>query len=259
MDASNEALWSMVKSLQEFFTYQLRAAAMPSSILQSVPDKSVLLSTKFMCAHDTFSDSGVQVTPHLVADCMEFSKQIADIIAKHKMQDNQEPPYELIARNAEKTAQKAEKKLAKAKKAFEAAAKKVKAMTDKAAKSDAKAPAKAKKNKALVKAQKTADKAKIAFDKLSKAAAEASKEAIAASKNAALVLRIHTDILQKWQGVIAKMKPAAACVGDAIALPACTESCQLHLTPCAKGKGSKGQCTYAIRDLNASSLTAYYT
>ena len=89
------------------------------------------------------------------------------------------------------------------------------------------------------------------------AAAEASKEAIAASKNAALVLRIHTDIIQKWQGVIAKMKPAAACVGDAIALPACTASCQLHLTPCAKGKGSKGQCTYAIRDLNASSLTAY--
>ena len=90
----------MVKSLQEFFTNQLRAAAMPSSILQSVPDKSVLLSTTFMCAHDTFSDSGVQVTPHLVADCMEFSKQIADIIVKHKMQDNQEPPYELIARNA---------------------------------------------------------------------------------------------------------------------------------------------------------------
>jgi len=248
----------MVKSLQEFFTYQLRAVAMPSKIFESVPDKSVLLSTKFMCAHDTFSDGGVQVTPHLVADCMELSKQIADIIAKHKMQDNKEQPYELIARNAEKTAQKAEKKLAKAKKAFEVAAKKVKAMTDKAAKSDPKAPAKAKKNKALVKAQKTVDKAKIAFDKLSKAAAEASKEAIAASKQAALVLRIHTDIMQKWQGVIAKMKPAAVCVGDAIALPACTESCRLHLTPCAKGKGSKGQCTYAIRDLNASRLTVYY-
>ena len=208
---------------------------MPPNILQSVPDKSVLLSTTFMCAHDTFSDSGVQVTPHLVADCMEFSKQIADIIAKHKMQDSTEQPYELIARNAEKTAQKAEKKLAKAKKAFEVAAKKLKAMTDKAAKPDAKAPAKAKKNNALVKAKKTADKTKIAFDKLSKAAAEAWKKAEA-------VIGIQLDIVEWWKHAIAKMKPAAVCVGEDVAVPTCTESCELYLAQCAKCKGSKCQC-----------------
>ena len=127
----------MVKSLEEFFTSHFRAVAMPPNILQSLQDQSVLLSTMLMCADDTFSDNGVPVTPHLVADCTEISKQLADIIAKHKMQDNEEQrTYEQIARNAEKAAQKAEKKLAKAKKAAAAAAKKVKA------KSKANAPAK---------------------------------------------------------------------------------------------------------------------
>ena len=121
----------MVKSLEEFFTHQLRAVAMPLNILQSVPDKSVLLSTTFMCAHDSFSDSGVQVTPHLVTDCTEVSKQMADILVKHKMQDNEKQSYELIARNAEKAAQKAGKKLAKAKKVVAAATKKVKAINEK--------------------------------------------------------------------------------------------------------------------------------
>ena len=239
VDTSNEALWSMVKSLQEFFTRQLRAVAMPSNILKSVPDESVLLSTTFMCAHDSFSDRGLQVTPHLVADCTEVSKQMADIIVKYKMQDNEKQPYENIVRNAEKAAQKAGKKLSQAKKVVAAMAKKVKAINDKTVKSGANTPAKLKQNKSLVKAQKAVDNAQIEFDKLSKAAVEASKKS-------AVVFDMQSDIIQKWQGVITKMKPTGLCVGDALTLPACTESCKLHLAPCVKGKGSKGQCAYAI-------------
>ena len=99
----------MVKSLREFFTRQLRAVAMPPNILESVRDKSILVSIAFMCAHDTLSDSGVLVTSHLVADCTELSMQIAEIISKHEMQGDEERPYLLIALNAEKKAQKAEK------------------------------------------------------------------------------------------------------------------------------------------------------
>ena len=221
----------MVKILWEFFTHQLRAVAMPSNILQSVPDKSVLLSTTFMCSHDTFSDSGVQVTPHLVADCTEISKQLADIIAKHNMQDNEtQQPYDLIARNAEKAAQKAGKKLAKAKKAAAAAAKKVKA------KSNANAPAKTKQTKLLAKAQKAVVDAKAAFDKASKAATEACRKI-------SVVSSIQSDIIKRWQGAIAKMKPAAVCVGDAIVIPTCMERCQLHLAPSSKSTSAKGKCT----------------
>ena len=231
VDTSNKALWSMVKILQEFFTHQLRAVGMASSILQSVPDKSVLLSTTFMCAHDTFNDSGVQVTPHLVADCTEISKQLADIIAKHNAQDNEEQqPYELIARNAEKAAQKAEKKLTKAKKAVAAAAKKVKA------KSNANAPAKTKQNKLLAKAQKAVVDAQAAFDK-------ANKDASEASKKAKVVSGIQSNIIKRWQGGIAKMKPAGVGVGDAIVIPTCMERCQLHLAPSSKSTSAKGTCT----------------
>ena len=244
VDSSNKALWSIVTILREFFTRQLHVTGMPSNILQSVPDKSVLLATTFMCAHDTFSDSGVQLSPHLVADCTDVSKQLADVIAKHTMQDNEEHrPYELSALNAEKAAQKAAKRLAKAKKAVVAAAKKVKLINEKIVKSGSNAPAKAKQTKLLVKAQKADDDAKISFKKASKAAAEASKKAVDASRKAAVVLNIQSDIIQRWQNAIANMKPAALCTGDDIAFPACTESCQLYLAPCAKGKGSKSKCT----------------
>ena len=179
------------------------------------------------------------MTPHLVADCTEISKQMADIIVKHKLQDNEKQTYENIVRNAEKAAQKAGKKLAKAKKVAAATAKKVKAINDKTVKSGANTPAKSKQNKSLVKAQKAVDNAQIEFDKLGKAVVEASKKS-------AMVFDIQSDIIQKWQGVITKMKPAGLCVGNALTLPACTESCELHLAPFDKGKGSKGPCTYAI-------------
>ena len=201
-----------------------------------MPDKSVLLSTTFECAHDAFSEGGVRMAPHLLADCTDVSKQMADIIAKYKMQDNEQRSYELTARNAEKTAQKAGKKLQKAKKAVAAAAKKLAAMTSK---SDAKEALNAKQNKSLVKAQKVAADAQVAFDK-------ASKAANAASKKATLMFNIQSDIIRRWQHAIVNMKPAALCTDDDVALPACTESCQLFLAPCSKCKDSKCRCTFAM-------------
>ena len=201
---------------------------MPTNVFQSMPDKSVLLSTTFECAHDAFSEGGVRMAPHLLADCTDVSKQMADVIAKYRMQDNEQRSYEFTALNAEKTAQKAGKKLEKA-------AKKLAAMTSK---SDAKG-LNAKQNKLLVKAQKVAADAQVAFDKASKAAK-------AASKKATLMFNIQSDIIRRWQHVIVNMKPAALCTDDDVALPACTESCQLFLAPCSKCKGSKCRCTFAM-------------
>ena len=240
VDTSNEKLWTMVKTLQEFFTRQLRAVAMPSDVLQSVPDKSVLMSITFVCAHDTLVTSAVQVTPHLIADCTEASKQLADVIAKYNRKDKQEQSYELIARNAEKAAKKAEKKLVKAEKVFAEAAKKLEKEKSNSKTKKLLGLGSAKAKKLLAKAQKAADKALAARDKLSKEAAEAFKKYDAASKLAEMALSIQSTIIQKWQGLIAKMKPGTFCVDDATASPACMESCQLHLAP------AKGQCTFAI-------------
>ena len=111
VDPSNKVLWSIATTLQEFFAHLLRAVAMPSNILQSLPDESMLQSVIFKCAHGPFNDSGTRRAPHLVADFTDVSKEMADIIAKHRMQDNEKQPYEL-------TAQKAKEKLAKADKAL---------------------------------------------------------------------------------------------------------------------------------------------
>ena len=208
----------------------MRVVAMPANVFQSMPDKSVLLSTTFECAHDAFSEGGVRMAPHLIADFTDVSKQMADIIAKCRMQDNEQRLYELTARNAEKLAQKAGKKLEKATKAVDVATKKLQAASSKS---------NAKQNKLLAKAQKAAANAQVAFDK-------ASKAADAASKKVALVFNIQSDIIQRWQHVIVNMKPAALCTGDDVALPACTESCQLFLAPCSKCKDSKCRCTFAL-------------
>ena len=201
-----------------------------------MPDKSILLSTTFECAHDAFTEGGVRMAPHLIADCTDASKQMADVIAKYRMQDNEQRSYELTAKNAEKTAQKAGKKVEKAKKAVAAAAKKLAAITSKPG---AKQAITAKQNKLLAKAQKVAADAQVAFNK-------ASKAANAASKKATLMFNIQSDIIQRWQHAIVNMKPAALCTGDDVALPACTESCQLFLAPCSKCKDSKCRCTFAM-------------
>ena len=212
---------------------------MPSNIFQSAADKTVLQSPAFMCAHDAFSDGGDRMAPHLVADFTDLSKQIADRIAKYKMQDNEEKPYELIARNADKTAEKAAKKVVKAKKAVAAAAKRLKkTATAKTVKSDAKA----KPNKSLVKAQKDANDAQVRLNKASKEAAELSQKAVQAWKTAEQVFVIQSDIMQLWENAIAKMKPSVDCVGDDVEFPTCTQSCKLYFAQCTKCKGSKCQC-----------------
>ena len=182
-----------------------------------------------MCAHDAFNGSGVRLAPHLVADFTDLSKEIADIIAKYRNQDKEERQrYELVYR-------KAKTKVVRAKKAVAAADKKLKAATAKAVKSGSNAPAKAKQNKSLVKAQKVFVDAQAALAKASKAAAEAWKKAEA-------VIGIQLDIVERWKHAIAKMKPAAVCVGEDVPVPTCTESCELYLAQCAKCKGSKCQC-----------------
>merc|ERR1711907_414600 len=159
-------------------------------------------------------------------------------IAKYKMQDNEEKPYELIARNADKAAEKAAKKVVKAKKAVAAAAKRLKTATAKTEKSDAKA----KPNKLLVKAQKTANDAQIRLNKASMEEAELSQKAVQAWKTAEQVFVIQSDIIQLWENAIAKMKPSVDCVGDDVEFPTCTQSCKLYFAQCTKCKASKCQC-----------------
>lgn len=239
VDASNKALWKIITTLQEEFTTLFRAA-ITSNILQSVPRKSVLLPTTFKCAHDAFSDSGVRMAPHLIADYTAASKQIADIIAKNRMQDTEDRSYELIARNAEKTAQRAKKKWDKAEKTVAVASKKIQATAATKMGPGAKVSAgNAKQKKLFAKAQKAAADAKAAFNQASKTAADASNKAVVA-------LNIQLDIVQRWQGVIAKMKPAASCTRNDVAFPTHTDNCQLYLAPCAKCKDSKCKCMYAM-------------
>ena len=78
--------------------------------------------------------------------------------------------------------------------------------------------------------------AQAAFDK-------ANKDASEASKKAKVVSGIQSDIIKRWQGGIAKMKPAGVGVGDAIVMPTCMERCQLHLAPSSKSESAKGTCT----------------
>ena len=242
VESSNKPLRSIVIILEDFFTRRLRAVAMPSNILQSIPEKTVLLSPMFMCAHDAFSDSGTRLAPQLVADFTDISNQMADIILKYRTGDKEEQSYEFIARNADKTAEKAAKKVVKAEKALAVAAKKFKAATAKAVKSGSSAPAKAKQNKSLVKAQKVVDDAQTALDKASKLAAEASQKAVQACQKAETVRGIQLEIVQRWKSAIAKMKPAAVCVGEDVIIPTCTERCELYLAQCTKCKGSKCRC-----------------
>ena len=242
VESSNKPLWDIEKTLQEFFTQRLREVAIPSSIPQSIIDKAVLQSPAFMCAHDAFSDGGVRMAPHLVADFTDLSKQIADVIAKYTMRDDEEMPYELIAVNADKASQKAAKKVVKAKKALAAADKKLKAATAKTMKSDASKGAKTKPNKQIVKAQKAVDAAQARLNESSKEAAELSQKTLQAWKKVKKVLVIQSDIIQSWENAIAKMKPSAKCVGDDEELPTCIQGCRLYVAPCTKCKGSQCQC-----------------
>ena len=115
--------------------------------------------------------------------------------------------------------------MAKAKKAAAAAAKKVKAKANAT-----------KQNKLLAKAQKAVVAAQAAFDMANKAATEASRKA-------KVVSGIQSDIIKRWQCVIAKMKPAGVGVGDAIVIATCMERCQLHLAPSSKSASAKGKFT----------------
>ena len=240
---SNKPLWDMVQTLREFFTPKLREVAMPLSMLQSVAHKIVLQSPAFMCAHDAFSDGGVRMTPHLVSDFTEVSKELADIIAKRRLQEKQDQTYELIFRNANKAADRAANKVVKAKKAVEAAAKKLDAATAKKVKSDAKANAKVKLDKSLMKGQKSANDAQAKLDKANKEAADLSQKAAQAWKKVEQVLVIQSDIIELWKNAIAKMKPSSKCVGDDVAFPGCIQSCNLYFAECTKCKvGSKCQC-----------------
>ena len=243
VESSNKPLWDIAKILQDFFTQRLGEVAMPSNIFQSAAGKTVLQSPAFMCAHDAFSDGGDRMAPHLVADFTDLSKQIADIIAKNRMQDNEKQPYELIARNADKAAEKAAKKVVKAKKAVAAAAKRLKTATAKTVKSDTNTCAKAKPNKSLVKAQKVANDAQVGLNKANKEAADLSQKAAQAWKKVEKVFVIQSDIIQLWENAIAKMKPSVQCVGDDVEFPTCTQSCKLYFAQCTKCKvDSKCKC-----------------
>ena len=230
VDPSNKVLWSLVATLHKFFAHLLRKVAMPPNMLQTPSDERILHSLcVFKCAHDPFNDSGVQKAPHLLANFTEAIKKMADVIAKHKMQDSEKQQYELIA-------QEAKNQLVKAEKAFATASNKVKAVIDKTVKCDEKETVKELRSKLLADAQKAAADAKLALNETSKAAAEASTKA-------AMVLDIQADITQRLQDAMTQMKQVASSVDDNEAFPACIASCEIYLAPCAGLKAADSTCT----------------
>ena len=236
VEPNNKVLWPLVTTLQNFFAHLLRKMAMPSNILQKcLSDEKILHSLCiFKCAHDTFHDSGARRAPHLVANFTEAIKQMAGVVAKHRMQDSEKQEYELIT-------QSSKKQLITAEKAFATASNKIKTVVDKAVECNEKEAVKKKRSKLLVDAQNMAADAKLALNETNKVAAEASKKA-------AMVLDIQTDIIQQLKDTITQMKQAPLFVGDET-LPACIESCEIYLEPWAAGqKSSNSTCTDIQRE-----------
>ena len=183
------------------------------------------------CAHDPLLDpsTGKTMAPHLITDCTDLCKHLADAIAKTEFQDTERELYVVTAAKATEVAKKARKILEKYVKVVAKAQKKSKSAAAKAAKANSKAAAKAKKAvektaKSLANAQKSLQEAKLEV-------VRAEKADTTAAQKAAKAIRNQKDIVQAWRAVFGTSKVCHKNV----------ESCKLYLVPC-KREGSDCQC-----------------
>ena len=169
------------------------------------------------------------MAPHLITDCTDLCKHLADAIAKTELQDVDRELYVVTAAKATEGAKKARKILDKYVKAVAKAQTKCKAAAAKAAKTNVKAVAKAKKAvektaKSLANAQKSLQEAKLEV-------ARAEKADTAAAQKAAKVIRNQKDIFQAWRAVFGTSKVCLKSV----------DKCELYFVPCER-EGSDCQC-----------------
>jgi len=130
LDTENKELRRVAKGIVEFFTEFLCNAAGLTCAPSSIPPGRVV-----KCAHDVIADPSTneKLAPHLVIDCVELCKPVADIAAKEGLGDSGLDPYDETAANARETVKATEKQLNTAKKQLTKANKRAKAAAKNAA------------------------------------------------------------------------------------------------------------------------------
>ena len=241
MDLTNEPMRLISNELEHFCADRLFTIAKDACAINSCYADPSTPSLVLKCAHDSIaadSCTGEMISPHFMADCTSMCKYLADSAVKEKFGDKATQLYEVLAKNAVKTARKTEKAVAKAKKALAQATKKADA---KASKSGAKA------NNADEATVKTLDKHK---DKLLQAQAVAKAAAttvteVKAKADQAMAL-VHS-IVESWRAGFSVITTSTSSA-TALAKPKCLESCQLYVPPCPKRKGSQFQSMCLVSD-----------
>ena len=199
------------------------------------------------CAHNGVIDPSTQkkLMPHLIADCTDLCKRIADITAKKKMCDEEVQLYEDLFAKANRKAKTTRKALEKANKKAAGSMKKVNALNKRLEKvSSQKVPSHKRKVELarLAKVEQAYAKDKEAADKAQNEANQAEEALAKASAKAAQAVQIQGDIVQSWHAVIDSLKAGGSHSTDTIDCPNYIESCQLYVTPGSKSKDSNIPC-----------------
>lgn len=229
IDPENDALRTVVKTLIHFFTDLLSTTAKSALSLDTIPAERTIPSLILKCVHDCVLDSGSKAAPHLVADCTELCKLLADAAAKKAFGDKGLDSYDVMLAIFRKTAKKAQSWFAKKNKILAKAKKQVKSA---AKKSNAKATANA--DRALDKALKALAEAQTAVD-------DAANDIMATEAKTAKSVEMQNQLIQCWRGAVNAVKSKTS------SFPPCVESCRLFVPGCLKGKGQCA-CNYCIRD-----------
>ena len=219
VDNDNKVLFPIVSDLSEYFTVLLSAAAMRLNPDEnSMSRKHKIRDIIFKCAHSRLLivETAQRLTPHLVADCEDLSKQIADFTVKTMMGDNEPCLYEMTAKNAAAKRVKAQKAYGKAVQKMSKINVNSKKMVEQAEKAV---------QKALAQVKKTVAKAEEAAEKVAK------------------VAQVQSAILRRWREVVNDTAPSDSRSSDNRHLPNCIESCQLYSPTCSRCVSGDCKCT----------------
>ena len=141
VEPENHALRSITDDLSQQLADTLRAAAVAPNRQKSTFAERTFPPLIIKCAHDSLLDpsSGKPMVPHLITDCTDLCKHLADAIAKTEFQDTERELYVVTAAKATEVAKKARKILEKYVKVVAKAQKKSELAVAKVTKANSKA------------------------------------------------------------------------------------------------------------------------